>query len=288
MRRTFELFHLSLKSRSPLFETVSQSREDWLRVILADQFQFDHRTEPFTWLPVSVDEVIIGKVMRESLERKFLPPEEGGDEVEGEEWRAAIVVIDPAGHEDGQKASVERRTRVGRPRAILASLLEETARRGDGLYSIEAKQIWDVGEFFAWASARGNIVRHIKFDFVVPNMWGASSDLEKDLKETGESTGAQKVQVELRGPDGVRTDNDLVREGVEYAARGSGIVSAKSQDNESFNSSGKAKVEKLKGMPDISRLRGEELTRWVRRILGREQDAGVDGAAVPNNNPRDS
>lgn len=271
MSRTFEHFHLSLKSRYPLFEQELASRESWLREIFSEQFEFTHRNEAFTWVPAAPAAVIVGKVLRRSIEEKFLGPDQGGRETRGPEWRGAIVVIDPTTHEDGQKAAVERQRRVGTPSAILASLLMTASTRLEDIYTIEAKRIWNQREFITWAGAHQNRVKKIEFDFVVPNMWGVTSELEDELEQVGDLTKAQKVKVVLHGEAGVETDNDVVGQAVEYSARGSGRVKAVAEDNDVFNSEGKATVVTLEEIPEVADLSGEELNVWSSRILGREE-----------------
>lgn len=272
MRRVFEYFHLSLKETHPLFPEPEETRESWLRGMLSTRFTFLHRGNEFTWLPNEPSPYIVGKVMRTHIEDALLPPDLGGGETEEELWRGAIVIVDPGAHKDGQLAAVEKRRDVGTPSAILTALLKAASLQADGTFTVEAKQIWDSADFFVWAEAKGNVVAYIKFDFVVPNMWGVNNRLEEDLRQTGDTTGAQKVKVELGGEGGVKTNNELVRTGVEYAGRGSGSVTAKAQDNDTFTSKSRGRTTTLDDVPDVSTLRKRRLVAWANRILGRESD----------------
>lgn len=271
MRRTFEHFHLSLKPNYPLFEPHFVQRDEWLRQIFAESFHFVHYGKTFTWVPVSTREVIVGKIMRQNLEEKFLPPEQRGKEVKEREWYGAIVVIDPTKHVDGQKAAVERRRQVGKANAVLASLLIEASKRVHAVYTIEAERVWDVGHFNNWASAHGFRVKKIRFDFVVPNMWDTTGELEEELRAIGSTTKAQKVRVEFGGQGIVETNNVIIEQAVEYSARGSGRVVARSEDDDVFDSEGSPTVVSLEEVPDVSDIDEGELGTWSDRILGREK-----------------
>lgn len=263
MYRTFELFHLSLLSRQQdLFSEKSEwEREDWLRHAFKENFEFEHRGNTFHWVPWAVDGAdIIGIIQRQTSRQYHQPPREGGAEMRGMEWQGAIAVIDPSSHDTGQRAAIERDASVGTPRSLLKSILASINERANAPYTIEFKPIFDQQTFWAFAAKHRYRLKSITFDFVMPNMWGTRSNLEKELKDTRDETGADKAKVNLSGSDGVGTDNDRVKEGVGYAGDGGGSVSAKSLDGESFSST--KKNAKTKVLEPLDQNADEQIGFW--------------------------
>jgi hypothetical protein len=126
------------------------------------------------------------------------------------------------------------------------------------------------------------VLRNINFDFVVPNMWGTETDLELDLKETGEQTGAERVSVGLSSEHGVYTENQKVKDGVEYAEKGAGIVIAKALDGQRFSSTAQPRTTKIPFVQVGKDLTVQYFDKLKRSILGREQEPTLDDSNRSN------
>jgi hypothetical protein len=283
--KTFELFHLNLQPRESLF-APHLTREQWLRNAFSRSFEFAHRNKTFHWVPAELDvPEIIGTVARQHLKLHHLTPDEGAAETLSEEWQGAIVVIDPTSHDDGQKLAFEIDATIGRTEAVLASLAAHINETRDAAYDIEPKAIWTEREFWAWAVAHSNLVKKITFDFAVPNMWNSASNLEEELRELGAETGAIKAKVGLESPDGVKTDSQQVTDAVQYSAQGAGDITAVAINGDKFRSHKSRKMSKLLAMPADGI---EGLSKWVQKILGREQLDSLDGDSGPTDGVADS
>jgi hypothetical protein len=272
-QKTFTLFHLNLVPIEQLdIETISgMTREQWLRHALSTGFDFPHwGGGTLHWVPNdAVDECILGLLERTRPHEHHRPPEEGGGEIVSDEWQAAYALIDPTHHDEGQRVAIENDV-VGKPIAMLKSLVAALNARKDRPYHIEIEPLFDASRFWAFSRRHGDLMRRVTFNFVVPNMWGTESDLEKDLKETGKETGAQRVAVGLSSDDGVHTENDKVREGVSYSEKGAGTINAVAMDGARFSSTKRPRTSSIPGL-DF----GKALTRAVflnlkEKILGRE------------------
>lgn len=228
------------------------------------------------WVPLpAIDECIFGILQRTRPHEHHKPPTEGGAEVISEEWQGAYVLIDPTHHDEGQRVAVENDV-VGKPRALLKSLAGALNERAEAPYHIEVEPLFDASRFWAFAHRHDNVLKSIVFDFVVPNMWGTESDLEKDLKDTGKQTGAERVTVGITGEHGVFTENQKVRDGVEYAEKGAGTVRARALDGQRFYSTARARVTRIPAIQVGTGLMRDYVGRLKRRILGREQDPALD------------
>lgn len=287
-QRTFTLFHLSLVPVSQLdIETRrGDSREDWLRHSLSARFEFEHwGGGVLHWVPVaSLGESILGLLERTRPHEHHEPPEQGGGEIITDEWQGAYVVIDPTHHNEGQRVSVENDV-VGQPRALLKSLIGAINDRVDAPYQIEIEPLFDASRFWAFAARHDNVLRTVKFDFVVPNMWGTESDLEKDLRETGQQTGAERVTIGISSEHGVLTENQKIRDGVEYAEKGAGTVSAKSLDGQRFSSTARPRTTRIPLIQVGKDLMVQSFEKMKRSILGREQEPPLDDSDRPSDDP---
>ena len=273
MSRTFHFFHLSLIERTyvSLFADDLQSREDNLRHVLSDNFQFSHRNKSFSW--VAKDEsrdYIIGMIQRKIDHTHHRPPEEGGDEITEPDWQGAIVIIDPRTHDSGQVVLFEEDRRLGKSGAILTSMFKHINAQASIKYLIHCKPIFDGQTFWSFAEAHGNKVQRISFKFIVPNMWGTTSALEKELRDTAKTTGADSVDVTFHGSDGVSTDTDRVSQGVEYSERGGGSITARAKSGETYSSIGKTKSEKVEEEDVAGENLVEKLHGLARKMLGNE------------------
>jgi hypothetical protein len=286
---TFELFHLSLIEREKdLFSHLNPpppSREEWLRQAFGATFTFDHRSKTFYWVPLDpIDGLIFGHVTRTHKRAAHAPPEEGAGEIVTQEWQGSAVLIDPASHEDGQKVSFERDATIGRPRPVLQSMLAYVNALPGAPYAIEPKPIFDENSFWQWSAAHENKLRRITFDFVVPNMWNSASNLDEELRALRE-IGVQRAKVTLDGPDEIDAKSKQVKEGVDYAAKGGGTVTAKAKNGDTYASTEDTKTAKL---PTTSAEVGgvrEAITKWSRKLLGREQSDNVASADRPPDGP---
>jgi len=272
--RTFTLFHLSLIQPKQIdLEEIPRTREDWLRSALSEGFEFEYRSgNTMHWVPLDpVDECIFGLLERKRPHEHHLPPDRGGAEVVTDEWQGAYVLIDPTHHEDGQKAAVENDV-VGKPGALLGKLIEAINYRHDKPYNIEFEPVFDSTSFWDFARSHDMILKNITFDFVVPNMWGTKSSLDEDLKDTGEQTGAERVAVSLKGSDGIYTDNQKVKDGVEYSERGAGNIKANALDGTPYSSKSKSKTTKIPEVKGDRKTMHEYFKNLKGRIFGREKD----------------
>lgn len=277
---TFELFHLSLIERDQGdFFLPRFSRAEWITRVLAEPFTFEHRNKSFHWVPKEASEgLVAGTVARVHRRVHHTPPEEGAVEVASDEWQGSLVLIDPTEHDDGQKVSFERDQTVGRPRAVLQSLLAALNATANAPYAVEPKPIFDQRSFWAWSSAHENRVRRITFDFVVPNMWHSASNLDEELRAL-KGIGVQRAKVTYEGPDEIEATSEIIKDGVDYASKGGGTVTAKATNGDKFTSTEQTKTVSL---PTTSATLGElreAITKWSRRLLGREQD---DSLAEPD------
>lgn len=267
-KRVFTLFHLSL-SKSIQIEMFEEnlSKEEWIRKSLERQVKFRGRNgKDFYWTPhENIDNYIFGIIQAQKQQKLHNPPSIGGDETTDLVWQGSYVLIDPTNNEYGQRVSIENDT-IGSPSLLINSLIDSINEKLERPYNIEVEAIFDEKYFWDFAERNGNLVKSIKFDFVTPNMFESHSNIFEDLKDINHQTGAQRVSTEITSKDGVRTDNNFVREGVNYASDGSGDIRAVSLKGEFFYSKKKAKTVKLN---DSSSDEPDKKREWFKTFIGR-------------------
>ncbi len=288
--RKFTLFHMSLiEPRQPYIWAEDQTREEWLRHALAEPFEFSYRGDDVMyWVPrEAVDECIFGLVERKKPHEHHRPPEEGGAETVSEVWQGAYILLDPTHHDDGQKVAIENDV-VGKPSSLLKMLVGAINARDDRPYVIEFEPIFDSASFWEFANIHGKVLKSVEFDFVVPNMWGAKNALDEDLKDTGQQTGAERVKVGLKGESGIYTDNQKIRDGVEYAERGAGKITAKAEDGDLYSSDEKPKTTKVPAVTGDGQSTQGYFANLKERILGRDKKPILDGDDAPDTDAPDN
>jgi hypothetical protein len=172
-----------------------------------------------------------------------LPPEEGLTETSRDGWKAAVIVIDPVDHPDGQKASVEIDPQVGAPWVILAALVNEINRAVDTPYQLEAQPIINSGSFWEFARENQGAVTSLTFEFTVPNgLWSTHTNPREELRQARDHIKAQKVTTKFQSDDGLDTSDERIVEAVDYAASGSGTIKARARNKKTFNSTAAPKT----------------------------------------------
>lgn len=272
--RKFLIFHLSLiPVREPTFETPNLTREAWLWRCLSNRIEFDHRADQsIYWVPRNdIGEYIYGVIQREKPHLHHMSPEQGGRETVSDEWQGAYVLLDPTHHDEGQRIAIEIDD-VGSPSALLKSLLSHLNNLEKRPFTIEAEPVFDGMEFWKFAERHSNVVRYVNFEFVVPNMWGTESELEKDLKDSGKQTGAEKVRVRFEARDGIAVRNQKIEDGVAYAEKGAGKITARSLDGKPFSSENRPRTTEIPKVEGSDVEIRDYVSEHKDRVLGRDKD----------------
>jgi len=217
-----------------------RDREAWLRDIFGRDITFQHRGAGFHYVPlpeVANPEVMVGRVGRQVVGVENQPPEAYFRETEHVGWRAALVLIDPRSHANGQLIAGEMLTDVGKPLSVMASLAQSINMREPAEpYFMDVNAITAAQTFWAFEEEnRGHIV-DITFDLHVPNMFGIRDDLDKELKELRDNEKARRAKLQIQNEDGLNLQTDRVKTTVEHTIDGGGAIKARTVDNKRFNS----------------------------------------------------
>ena len=135
----FELFRLSLLVRPQLDafkqqeEGQPQSRESWIRQVFQDRQPFERRGIRHEYVPLDGDgEIIVGKVGKLITKEENAPPDRALTDVTRDAWTAAVMVLDPTEHEDGQKIAIEKNRDIGASRSTVRALCDAINQRHSG------------------------------------------------------------------------------------------------------------------------------------------------------------
>jgi hypothetical protein len=191
-----ELLRLSLLERTQLdafAERISAlqpfGREQWLRSVFSARIAFEHRKETFHYVPQSdaSSTILVGRIGRQVSVQENEPPEAGLQETQRDAWRAALVLIDPRHHEDGQKVAFEHDPRVGQPPALFTSLASHINHRDPpSAFVIEVHPISDASDFWEFVRENRGFVTSVRFELVAPNMFGIEDDYDVEMRDMKE------------------------------------------------------------------------------------------------------
>lgn len=267
------LFRLSLKQKEQkdAFERVTQdgrpyTREIWLRELFSKQFSFMHRSNEFYYVPESVaktnlsDKFIVGWIARDKPILERTAPWNGLSPTEHESWQAALLLIDPTHHEDGQKVAMESHSDVGNADAILTSLSGYVFDLGpEEPYALSIFPIIRERSFEKFVKNNQNRIKEITYDAAVPNMWTDPNEFTNELKEL-RSKNVHRVKTTMKSDGAIDTENSQLDEIATYVESGGGKISAKTLDGEKYISDDHAMNEDI----DINDVEPESPSYWER------------------------
>lgn len=191
--RRFDHFRLSLRQREQpdLFEEREITREEWLRDLFSRSVEFRHRGSDFAYVPApdqSDEKTIVGRVGRNVLRSENMPPDRNLEEFMRESWQAAVIVVDPTHHEDGQKVAAESRVEVGKPSALLQRLITALEEASDtSPYFIEVHPIFPMESFWEFVEKNRGKIKSVGFEFAVPNMFGGADEFLDEMRRFRDS-----------------------------------------------------------------------------------------------------
>jgi hypothetical protein len=214
---------------------------------------------------------LIGRIGRKILREENRPPSEGLEDVTHETWMAAVLVLDPSHHDDGQKLALQKINDIGQPLPLITKLvLAINERYPYGPYSIQVAQIIEEQSFWDFIEENEGTVTSITLDFIAPNMFGSDDEFSDEMREFRDNEEARKVRLTLQNESGLTPNTLRMKRAVRYASRGGGKISARAKSGKRYNSSDSVKRTYLENVIET----GAELIRVARRfaskILGRE------------------
>ncbi|MET3602201.1 hypothetical protein [Martelella mangrovi] len=245
------LFRFSLKQRQQreLFErTDSQgqeyTRETWLREKFSKEFKFVHRSNEFFFVPEASEitgiptRLIVGWVARNRAMKERTAPWDGLDPTEHESWQAALIMIDPTDHADGQKVAMESRPEVGnKPEAILASLAKHISDESpNGPFAVSAFPITIARSFMSFVEENKDKISSITYDVAVPNMFNGTDDFSEEMRNLRDNANISRVKTNLSSEGVITTEGTHLAEIAVHAEQGGGNIKARTIDDKTYNS----------------------------------------------------
>lgn len=225
--------------------------------------------------PALTEPFLVGKIGREVSEVENTAPEDGYREYVHDAWKAAVVVVDPADHEDGQKMSVQFHPDVGNPATLAPRLLQAMEQQQEWApYLSSVHPITNTEAFWDFVRRNEGKITSIRFELDVPNMFGGDDEYTKEMRAFRDKEKAQKIAVEILSQDGIETDTDRVRYTVEKAMeQGTGTVRARAMGNQIFSSQKQQESVRIPESEDSERRSLiDRATELANRMLGRRQD----------------
>jgi|GEM_PF-3419663 len=278
----FHLFRLSLRrsQQKHISEFLNglKDREEWLRALFSQTVEFRHRGVDYAYIPIESTDgtgLIYGRIGRRIIEVENRSPAHGFTEYLHEAWKAAVLILDPGDHKDGQKLSIQSHPDVGKPSSIAPRLIQALEERIDGLsYLTSVHEISNEEAFWDFVKRNEGRVTRLTVLLEVPNMFGGDQEYDDEMRKFRDIEHAQKVKVEISNPEGLDLDTERVHYTVEKAmSKGTGLVTARAMGkNNKFSSENQQEVALVEVPDDNKELSLEELKgEFADRILGRDE-----------------
>lgn len=233
----------------------------------------------FIYVSINVSDTepyVVGRIGRAVSELENAPPEDEYREFIHDTWKAAVVVVDPTEHGDGQKLAIQFHSDVGRPLSLAPRLLQALEKNHDFVqYRSAVHPITNTEKFWDFVKRNEGKVTHLRFELEVPNMFGGDDEYSKEMKAFRDKENAQTVAIEITNPDGIDTDTDRVKYTAEKAmGKGTGKLKARAMGkNNRFTS--QFQQESTRVPIDFGSERRPLITRAAEladRILGRDEN----------------
>lgn len=258
MTERFELYRFSLLEKKQMDlegeEFKDFTREEWLKKVFAEEYKFNHHGQAFHYVPKfdnNEKNVVIGRIGKHIKREENKSPEEGFIEFTREAWIAALLIIDPTNHKDGQQLAFQYIKEVGKTIHLIENLVESINHQFIyGPYFIEVGLIIEKQSFWDFVKENKGNITNLSFELTTPNMpWGASDQIDRDLKDWQKHEHARRMTLSLSNSDGeIIAETKKVEEMVNYAARTGGIIKGRAKGKKIFNSSDAGKLSNIKGL----------------------------------------
>lgn len=254
-----------VRPQKGLFTGPDAAPEKYLRSVFSEPRRFEYRGIAFQYLPNTTHSgrYIFGGIGRERAATEDVPTSEGFQEGTHVGWKACFIALDPVNAEDGQKVAIEVDVRVGAPASLIGTLVSRINEENpDAPYNIEVQPIFDGRTFWQFAQEHHGEITELTFDMVVPNgLWNSAKTVKQEMQEAKDRLKAQRVVNTIKSKDGINTDDERIKDAVDYAESGSAAIRAKTRNGRRYNSKNKTRTAVLDDEP------GEETALVIRAEL---------------------
>lgn len=233
----FEYLRVSLAKSPPTLFDIEMTRQDFLREVFSQRWDFTHRKRVYTYDPIpDSGEYIGGIVGREIAELRNDGPDAHWNLIEQKHWPIAYLSIDLG--EKEQIAAFQNHGRVGSPRGLLESLLEHVVKQEKYVrWRPSVEYVSSAADFWKAAEAFAGRISSLSFTFVPPNMLGAKEAIDNLVRAASDEANSEETELKLKNLGGHLTPSgDLVEASVSTATAGGGEVIMKSGKKTIFSS----------------------------------------------------
>jgi len=257
MTERFDLYRLSLLQKKQMHlegeEFKNYTRKNWLKKVFSEEHTFKYQNDEIHYVPKfdnDNNDVVIGRIGRNIIREENKPPEEGFDEFEHQGWLAALLIIDPKPHKDGQKVAFQRVNEIGGTLPLMAGLAKSINDEYDyGPYSIEIGLLIEKQSFWDYVEKNKGEITFLSFLLITPNMFGSSDEITRDLREFQEKENAKRIKITLTNDAGeIKPKTKKIKQIVNYAERTGGIIQARSKKSKNYNSKDSGKLSYISGV----------------------------------------
>lgn len=237
-------FNIKQKRQKDLFKDHTGypfNRERWLRSLFESSWSFRHNKALLHYVPVIEDtqlprHLIVGRIAKSLMIDELTPPEDGLTPAEHTSWRAALLIVDPTHHSDGQKAALEFNSSIGAPNALLNSMAKAISMKSSEPATIDVYPILETGSLAEFFGMHKESIRSITYNAAVPNMFGGVDEFSKELKALRDTANVARVKVKIESDEYIDLSGSMVGEVAEHVEAGGGDIVASTTDRIHYRS----------------------------------------------------
>lgn len=181
-----------------------------------------------------IDRIIFGEIAIEKTQTERTTPYEGLKVIEHNYWDAALILVDPSEHDDGQKIAFNSNV-LGDGNLIIPSLLEHAYSLNDAFIPV-LNCIKEKGSFVDFIAKYPQSITNISFDMAMPNMFkdkGVFMDETRRLRGAGITNMKNEFKSDGGGIDIKKAGFDEI---VPIVEKGGGEAKAVSSNGEIYQS----------------------------------------------------
>lgn len=229
MKLQYYVYFLNKIEQQSLFKDERDKNEILKSVLTGKPIHYECRGVEYAFVKVfEKDNYMLARLGKKVFLKKHLSPEEQFKEYDVEDWPHCNVFIHLSGNsKNGQRIAFEYNSNIFQePLVQLKSFEDEiNAKIASSGYIMSISPVTKEHNFWNAVEKNKDNIERLIFSFNSPNLFNLNNTLENELRDIEKKYGSCRTKMEFENPYGkilVPRDDRLIKEGVEYIAKGGG------------------------------------------------------------------
>ncbi len=228
MKIQYFRYFLNAAKQPDMFPSTEDKNDIFIRLIQEKMEYQNGKNELIYVCHNKVDKLLHAKLGKKSSIKKNIPSEDDFVEQEEEDYpNCNIIFYLDKNPNLGQTIAFEYINSIfSKPEKQLKKFEEIVNKKlHPSGYALSISSIDDERNFWKIIEKNDGQIEKLSFSYAVPNLFNLKNTLSEDLKESSERYGITNTTIELENKNGklnISTDDQLIKESVEYTEKGGG------------------------------------------------------------------